>query len=71
MSHPDETGLDSVAANLPILPDLPAPGSHSTQQSSPDLLRLWSHCRAPGTSHILSQNHGVVSVDFPALPGHV
>ena len=71
VSHLDQTGLDSVAANPPRLPDVPAPGSRSLKQLSPDLARLLSHCRVPGTRHILSQNHGVVSADFPGLPAHV
>jgi len=59
-NHRRETGLDSVAANPPGLPPVPAPGPRSPPRSSPDPLGLWFRRQAPGTHHIFTQDHGIV-----------
>jgi len=70
-NHHCETGLDSIAVNLPGLPHIPAPGPCSPSRSSPDPLGLWSHRQVPGTHHIFVQNHGVVLGDCLDSPLHV
>jgi len=70
-NHRRKTGLDSIAANPPGLPHVPAPGPRSPPRSSPDPLGLWSRRQASGTHHIFAQNHGVVLGDCLGSPLHV
>ena len=70
VNHGRETGLDSIAANPPGSPHVPAPGPRCPSRS-PDPLVLWSRRQAPGTHHILAQNHAVVLGDCLGSPLHV
>jgi len=66
-----ETGLDSIAANPPGLPHIPAPRPLSPARLYLDTLGLWSRCQAPGTHHIFGQSHGVILGDCLGSPGPV
>jgi len=70
-NHRRETGLDSLAANPPRLPHVPASGPRCPPPSSPDPLGLWSCRQAPGTHHIFAQNPGVILGDCLGSPFHV
>jgi len=70
-NHRRQTGLDSIAANPPGLPHVPAPGPRSSPPSSPDPLELWSLCQVPGTHDIFAQNHGVGLGNCLGSPLHV
>jgi len=70
-NHRRQTGLDSIAANPPGLPNFPSPGPRSPPRSSPDPLGLWSRLQAPGTHHIFVQNCGDAFGDCLGLPLNV